>query len=78
MIKDSGKAPEQNDIKDETWSMNRVQWAQEEKTWQHQAGGRSSALVTESWLESVWDARAAAAVRAGTRSKWLFSPVEEF
>ena len=77
-IKDSGKAPEQNDIKDETWSMNRVQWAEEEETWRHRAGGRSSALDAESQLESVWHARAGAAVRVETRSKWLFRPVKEF
>lgn len=53
-IKDSGKAPEQNDIKDETWSMNTVQWAEEEKTWRHRAGGRSSALDPERQLESGW------------------------
>ena len=34
--------------------MNRVQWAEEEKTWRHRAGGRSSALDAESQLESVW------------------------
>lgn len=76
-IKDSGKAPEQNDIKDETWSMNTVQQAEEENL-EAQGRGKVKALDAERQLESGCEGQRATWWEQETRSKWLFRPVKGF